>query len=147
MPRQRVVLAALLAGLLLPGCGGSLVKPGGRVVKGQTSFLAEEGEVLHITFVPAEGNDKEFTSYPAEYHREDGTFRVLGKDGHGVPPGKYSVTVELMKNRKDVFKERLTARSSPFQFEVTGSASDLVIDLDKVAQVSSTPRPKTRRKG
>jgi hypothetical protein len=140
MRRQRVILATLLTALLLPGCGGSLVKPGGRVVKGESPFLAEDGEVLHITFVPVDVSGTTFTSYPAEYNREDGTFRVRGKDGQGLPPGKYSVTVELIKKRKDVFKGRINARTSPFQLEVTGSSSDLVIDLDKIGPVRSTPR-------
>jgi hypothetical protein len=144
MPRQRILLAALLAGVFLPGCGG-LVKPAGRVVKGATPFLAEEDEVLHITFAPVDVSGTSFTSYPAEYHREDGTFRVLGKDGRGLPPGKYTVTVELLKNRKNVLRGRVNAGTSPLQFEVAGSSSDLVIDLGKVVRASRPPRSKQRK--
>jgi hypothetical protein len=62
MRRQRVLLAAVLTGLLLAGCCGARVKPGGRVMKGEAPFLAEEGEVLHITFVPVDASSTTFTS-------------------------------------------------------------------------------------
>jgi hypothetical protein len=90
-----------------------------------------------------ENGENRTSSYPAEYNSEDGTFRVRGSDGRGLPPGKYSVTLELMKNRKDVFHGRFNARQTPFQFDVASSSSDLVVDLDKAGPAPKQPGPRS----
>jgi hypothetical protein len=127
------VLLLLLIGLLAVGCGdGSHVKARGRLVKGGQPFVTAEGEGLRIFFAPLNAPEgKQYDSYAAEYRREGGTFVVKGKDGKGLPPGKYRVSLQLMKNREDRFQGKLMGPKSPLTCEVTDGGKDLVIDLDQ----------------
>ncbi len=123
----------LLIGLLSLGCGASsTVNARGRIIKGGQPFVTAEGEGLRIIFAPeTPPAGTQYDSYAAEFHREDGTFVVKGKDGKGLPPGKYRVSLELMKNKEDRFKGQLQGPKSPLTCEVSGSGSDLVLDLDQ----------------
>ena len=49
---------------------------------------------------------------------------------HGVPPGKYRIAVELMKEKKDQFRGRFDADRSPFEVEIGEDDEEIVIDLD-----------------
>jgi len=123
-----------------------MLKPTGRVVKSQAPLQTGPGEVMHITFVPAVGGETSFTSYPALYDAETGEFRVTGRNGRGLPPGEYRVTLQLVKERKDVFAGRFNARQTPFRFELTSSSSDLVIDLDQAGEAPAPATAPERRK-
>ena len=59
-----------------------------------------------------------------------GTFQPAGKNGRGMPPGKYRVAVELMKKKKDQLRGKFDAEKSPFVFEVDAKTAEIVIDLD-----------------
>ena len=114
------------------GCGGSLVKPKGRVMKGGAPFQTADGEALRVILAPADGPEgAHYDSYPALYNPDNATFQVVGKDGKGLPPGKYRVGLELIKKKEDVFKGALMGRRSPFTCEVTNSSSEIVVDLDQ----------------
>jgi len=69
--------------------------------------------------------------YVAEYNRDDGTFRVAGKDGRGLPPGKYRVALELDRKRSDLWRGKYDADKSPYIFDVDAKTEEIVIDLDK----------------
>jgi hypothetical protein len=128
----------LLIGLTAAGCGGSsLTRAKGRVVKGGEPFRPGEGESLRIILVPLEApSGGGYDSYAAEFHKEDGTFEVKGKDGKGLPPGKYRVTLQLLKKKEDLFQGSLSGPNSPFTCEVGGSSSEVVVDLDQVKKPS-----------
>ena len=119
--------------VVMLGCGGSsLVKPKGRVIKGGAPFQTGDGEALRIILAPAEGVEgSAYDSYPALYSPDDATFQVIGKDGKGMPPGKYRVGLELIKKKEDLFKGILRGRRSPFTCEVTSSSGEIVVDLDQ----------------
>ena len=88
-----------------------------------------------------------YDSYAAEFHPDDGTFLVLGKDGNGLPPGKYRVNVELLKKKEDLFKGSLTGPRSPLTCEVTSASSELVVDLDQAKGSAGNPDgPRSRRR-
>jgi hypothetical protein len=70
--------------------------------------------------------------YYAKVDQTTGVFRPSGKNGKGMPPGKYRVAVELMKKKKDQFGGKFDAEKSPFVFEVDANLSEIVIDLDRV---------------
>jgi hypothetical protein len=127
------VWLALLLGFLAVGCGDSShIKARGRILKGGQPYLTAQGEGLRIIFAPLEGgNDGHYDSYAAEYRPADGSFQVKGKDGAGLPAGKYRVSLELRKNREDVFGGRYVGKKSPFTLEVSHGGGDLVIDLDQ----------------
>jgi hypothetical protein len=131
MRRIGLLAAALLVALAAGGCGKTMLKTKGRVVKDGKPFLPGEGEFVRVTFVPLADGDRPADYYVAEYNRADGTFQVAGKDGKGMPPGKYRVAVELDRKRKDLLGGKYDADRSPFVFDVDGRTSEIVIDLDK----------------
>ena len=132
MHRWRRLLLPLLMGMLAIGCGDSShIKAKGRLVKGGQPYLAPEGTGFRVFFVPLEApKGNQFDSFAAEYNPETGSFLVKGKDGKGLPPGKYRVDLQLMKSKEDLLNGKLMGKKSPYIMEVTSSADDLVIDLD-----------------
>jgi hypothetical protein len=119
-------------GILMAGCGDGLLRTNGRLLKGGQPFIPQEGEFIEITFVPIPPDGNPPTDfYYAEVDQATGTFRPAGKNGRGMPPGKYRVAVELMKKKKDKFGGKFDAEKSPFVFDVDGRTSEVVIDLDK----------------
>jgi hypothetical protein len=118
--------------LLAAGCGGGNghIAARGTVTKGGQPFTLGEGEGVRIIFAPESGSAGEgkYDSFPAEYNGADGTFVVRGKDGTGLPPGKYSVSLQWLKQKEDLFNGQYTGKKSPLKCEVA-SGKDVVIDL------------------
>jgi hypothetical protein len=127
----------LAAALLAAGCGrGNMFHPRGRILKGGQPFVTRAGEGMRITFVPTEGgHNGRWDVYPALYHAEDGSFEVTGKDGHGMPPGDYRVSLEWIKNRDDLFQGAFGQANSPIVCQVEGESDEVVIDVDRYARV------------
>jgi hypothetical protein len=124
---------AVLTGLVVLfalGCGGRL-KPKGRMVRGGEPLRTGPGEGMRVVFEPVEVTGSTYDSYPAQFNGDDGTFIVTGKDGNGLPPGKYRVSIQLMRKKEDVFRGVLLGKKSPFTFDVESGSEELVIDLDK----------------
>jgi hypothetical protein len=144
--RRRWLLPGLAAVLLVAGCGrGSLLHTKGRIVKSGQPFLTQAGEGMRITFVPTDGSrNGRWDSYPALYHAEDGSFEVTGKDGRGLPPGDYRVSLEWLKNRNDLFKGAFGQANSPIVCQVDGDTDEVLIDID---QYPRTPAKKPRPAG
>jgi hypothetical protein len=92
---------------------------------------------MRIMFLPLEPGPGTYDSYPAMYQPSDGSFEVTGKDGTGMPPGKYRVSIERMKNKEDLFGGRYFGKKSPYVFDVDHNTPDLVIDLAQ----TRTPSP------
>jgi hypothetical protein len=126
-----VFLVAL--GLFLGGCSGSSrIKARGRIVQGGVPYHTEEGQGLRIFFVPLKASELTYESYAAIPDKGGSTFQVVGKDGKGLPPGKYRVNLQLMKNKEDLFNNRLMGVDCPLVCEVPGPSGDVVVDLDQV---------------
>ena len=71
----------------------------------------------------------------------------MGKDGNGLPQGKYRVNVELLKKKEDLFKGLLTGSRSPLTCEVTSASSELVFDLDQAkGGIGKPDTPRSRRR-
>ena len=132
MRSWRGLFLPLLIGLISLGCGDSShIKAKGRLVKGGQPYLAPEGTGFRVFFVPLDVPEgKHYESFAAEYNAEDGSFLVQGKDGKGLPRGKYRVDLQLMKSKEDLLGGKLLGKKSPYVMEVTSGADDLVIDLD-----------------
>ena len=124
-----VVLAMALAG---SGCGKTnLHRTAGRVTKGGEDFIPPEGEYLQIALTPIPKDGKPpRNSYFASVDQTAGTFFAAGPQLQGVPPGKYRISVELMKQKKDQFGSRFDADRSPFVFDIDEDTEEIVIDLD-----------------
>ena len=129
------LLATVLVGLslgLVAGCGGNKkVNAVGRVLKGGKPLIVPEDDFVRIQFVPyTEPGTNPKTCYIAEYNNAEGTFKALGPDLHGVPPGKYRITVAHEKGKKDMFKGAFDMPHTPFVFDVDSSTPEIILDLD-----------------
>ena len=136
-PTMRL-LTIFLLGSLLVGCGGSRVKARGRLVKNGEPFVPNEKETVHVAFFPAgEESQSSDRSYVVKFNRADGTFLVSGADGKGLPPGKYRVTVALMKDRTDALKGAFNAKNSPLVCEVKNTSDEITVDLAAASKANS----------
>jgi hypothetical protein len=119
--------------LLALGCdGSSRIRAKGSILKGGQPFRTNEGEGLRIIFVPVDpSGGTQYDSFAAAYDPEEGTFQVLGKDGNGLPPGKYRISLQLMSKKEDLWGGQLMGKKSPFTCEVTAATDRVVIDLDQ----------------
>jgi hypothetical protein len=130
MQRVLTLLVTALC-LLAAGCGDGMLHTQGRLLKGGQPFIPKEGEALQILFVPIFPDGKLPSDYyAAEVDQATGTFRPVGKNGKGMPPGKYRVAVELMKKKKDQFGGKFDVEKSPYVFDVDAKTPEIVIDLD-----------------
>jgi hypothetical protein len=132
--RPTEFLTATLCLCLLSGCGGAgRLNARGRIVKGGTPFTVPDTEYVRVTFFPVTADGKPpKNTYAATYNGADGTFRAVGPDGKGVPPGKYRIAVAHEgKRRNDLFRGAYDGDRSPFVFDVDARSGEIVIDLDK----------------
>jgi hypothetical protein len=126
-----MVLMALVLGITCAGCGPSLYKTRGKVLKDGKPLVPENG-ALQITFFPVLPAGQQMTDYYyAEVDQQNGTFQAYGARRQGVPPGKYRIALELNRKKKDMFEGKYDGERSPFIFDINGSTGELVIDLDK----------------
>jgi hypothetical protein len=131
MRRIRNGSVVVLIALFASGCGSGdgRFQARGRLVKNGAPFKLAEAEGMRIAFVPYEAGESTFDTYVAVF-TGDGSFKVTGKDGKGLPPGKYRVTVEHLKKKKDLLKGAFSGKKTPIVREVTNSSTEIVIDLD-----------------
>ena len=123
-------MAVLAVALAAGGCGPTMLKTKGRLVQGGEPFRPAAGEIVRVMFVPQLGEGEVVKDYyMAEFHPADGTFQVVGKDGRGMPPGKYRITIEYLKKRNDVFNGAFDEDHSPFVREINASTPELTLDL------------------
>jgi hypothetical protein len=129
---KRLVALPFLS-LLALGCdGSSSINAKGIILKGGQPYCTRQGEGLRIIFMPLDPpTGTQYDSFAAAYDPADGTFQVLGKDGKGLPPGKYRIGMQLMSKKEDLWAGQLMGKKSPFTCEVTPSADRVVIDLDQ----------------
>jgi hypothetical protein len=143
---------------LLAGCGGSSneawVK--GKLLKGGAPYTPPQGHLVSVTFVGIEIEDpsgkvvKTPEPFDAQYQDETGTFTVPGREGYGIPRGKYRIAVTQKMLREafeaekpkakpgqkpitretDFLDDKFGPTTSPIVREIKG-ATDLVVDLDK----------------
>jgi hypothetical protein len=131
--RVRFICSVLVgAALAVSGCGPTMYQTKSRLLKDGVAPKVTEDTTVRIAFVPMTEGGPPMDFYAATYNAGDGTFQVAGKDGRGVPPGKYRVTVEFQNaKRKDMLNGAFNAVKSPFVFVIDSSTKELVLDLDK----------------
>jgi hypothetical protein len=138
---------SLLISLFALGCGGSSrIQAKGSILKGGQPYHTREGEGLRIIFAPLDPpTGMQYDSFAAAYDPSDGTFQVLGKDGQGLPPGKYRISLQLMSKKEDLWAGQLMGKKSPFTCEVTPATDRVVIDLDQAHLDSAAAGGKMRK--
>lgn len=88
---------------------------------------------MRIIFQPLSETATE--SFAADCNGQEGTFTVVGKDLKGAPPGKYRVSLQLIKDGNDVFHNKLAGLKSPLTCELVDAKSEVTIDLDEVKDI------------
>jgi hypothetical protein len=129
----RLSCAALLVCAGLTGCGGDgRLNAKGRVVKGGQPYTVPRDDHVRVTFYQlAPDGTTEKNSYIAALDNADGTFRAVGPDGRGIPPGRYQVCVEQLRKRADLFRGPYNSDATPFVFDIDSKTPELVIELDR----------------
>jgi hypothetical protein len=69
--------------------------------------------------------------YAARTNETDGTFQVTGKDGKGLPPGKYKITVEHSRKKRDLLGGAFSEDKTPFVRDIDSRTGEIVVDLGK----------------
>ncbi|MDW8244562.1 MAG: carboxypeptidase-like regulatory domain-containing protein [Thermogemmata sp.] len=143
MPNNQLKLVCCVFSLLLiAGCSSKSgevaegrTKPRGRIlenglpIKIDTSKLPPGDPGLQVTFIKLGGVDAG-TEYEAVVtDSANGAFELIGKDGKGIPPGKYRVVITLAPfGSEDMLKGRFSRERSKIEIEVK-PGEDVVIDI------------------
>jgi hypothetical protein len=165
IPRGFSVVVLTALALACFGCGNSnAIKVSGKLLQGGHPYVPPAGQRVVITLYVVDAKDASGTALPAQepfqsyYDPKDGTFTVPGPDGHGIPPGKYRISIFQGLTREgeskahaeqkgsprnappidretDFLKGAFGPSTSPIVREVTEGA-ELIVDLDK-----ETPEP------
>jgi hypothetical protein len=149
-------ISVVMIVVCLAGCGGSdNIWVTGVLQKGGEMYKPPEGHKVALYFCPMPGEGSPPPSghvEMADYDSRDGRFTVPGRDGSGVPRGKYRVAVvetirreELDKLKKsskpkrgeqritddtNVLESTFGEKTSPFVFDLKTS-TNLTLDMSK----------------
>jgi hypothetical protein len=105
----------VLSALCLAGCGrGDTIWVTGVLQKGGEIYKPQDGRKLALYFCPM----KDGTSGQpigevemADYDARDGSFTVPGREGYGIPSGKYRIA--LVETLRREARDKLTNTSTP----------------------------------
>ncbi len=127
--------AAFCLALCVVGCGSSdTVRVTGSLLKGGQRLRIEDGQWIQMSLHPVEGDPTKAETFPANV-TPDGKFEVTGKEGAGIPRGKYRVAVRLVKYKAredDAFKNAFDSANSPIIKQIDGPTS-FDVDVEKPA--------------
>jgi len=129
------LLGSAVALLAVVGCSSGKFTTRGTVLKDGAPIKIGQDEMLRVMLVPMPedgSNPKDY--YVAEFRPEDSTFRVKGKDGQGMPPGKYRVALELLQGRKDLFGGAFGPENSPHVVTIQSASDQITVDVGRAAK-------------
>jgi hypothetical protein len=164
MRQQNPLIAFLGASLVaLGGCGsGNTVWVTGNLLKGGSQYVPPTGQLVYVTFVAMDVKDEPGAKvslagepFVAQLDQATGTFSVPGKEGKGIPPGRYRIAITQKMTREtfdatnpqpkkgakradretDTLGGQFGLDNSPIVREVSAS-SRLTIDLDRPTENS-----------
>lgn len=92
--RLKPLYVTLAGCVLLAGCGSGqpLQIAKGQVLANGKNYQVGDREQLLIIFYPVIEEGEPSNTYPANV-KKDGSFDTTGRDGKGIPPGKYRVMI------------------------------------------------------
>ena len=114
--RRSLGLWMVLSAVCLAGCGsGDNIWVTGVLQKGGEMYKPPDGHKLALYFCPMPGRDVG-QAEPATWKwritiRRDGSFTVPGREGYGIPPGKYRIAVVETLRREEL--DKLKKASKP----------------------------------
>lgn len=135
--RRRSLAWIVLAVAGLIGCGDGKpprVKFGGKVTDGGKPLSIPNGGMAQISFIPLfDDPTKPGKRDPASsLIIEDGSYKIIGTDSTGIYPGKYRVTIKVMRTiDSDLLKGKFDETNSKIEREVTLSTSSFDFDISK----------------
>lgn len=115
----------LFATLLISGCGGiKVVKVEGKFSQGGMPIELKKSAVIQIIFYPDSTDEKNVTSFPADFDRESFTYKIAA-----IPVGKYKVSVVLLDPypNNDKLKGAYSSKKSPLSCNLEDNT---VFDID-----------------
>jgi hypothetical protein len=126
-----VVILGIAAAIV--GCGENegLIQPKGHAIKDGTILVPEDGEHIQVEFVPIlPGGKPPSMQYWGGVDQESGIFWPDGPMKKGMPPGKYRVSIALIRNKKDQLHGKFDPAISPFIFDIEDETEEIELDLD-----------------
>jgi len=115
----------LFATLLISGCGGiKVVKVEGKFSQGGMPIELKKSAVIQIIFYPDSTDEKNVTSYPADFDRESFTYKIAA-----IPVGKYKISVVLLDPypNNDKLKGAYSSKVTPLSCNLQDNT---VFDID-----------------
>ncbi len=119
----------VLGALCLAGCGGGDgIWVTGVLKKGEEIYKPPEGRKLALYFCPMKDGT---AGQPigevelADYDARDGSFKVPGREGSGIPPGKYRVALVETLLREELDKLKKAAKPKRGQKRITDDTNFL----------------------
>jgi hypothetical protein len=131
--------SAIVFIFLIAGCGpGRVVLAKGKITNGGKTVLVDRNSsgvllMFHSVKDPAQ-------TYSANFSPVDDVFYVYGRDGKGIPAGKYKVVVTItgpkMTTEVNALNQRFNSlEKSPIEVEVVNAETSVDIDLSKYPPV------------
>jgi hypothetical protein len=129
MMRRIPGLLFVVSVLGLAGCGsGDNIWVTGVLLKGGEMYKPPEGRKLALYFCPMKvetagklAGDVQM----ADYDPRDGSFTVPGREGYGIPPGKYRVAVVETLRREELDKVKGAAKTKRGSKRITDDTNFL----------------------
>ena len=115
----------LFATLFVSGCGGAkVVKVEGKLSQGGMPIELKKSAVIQIIFYPDSADEKNVTSFPADFDRESFTYKIAA-----IPVGKYKVSVVLLDPypNNDKLKGAFSSNKTPLSCNLQDNT---VFDID-----------------
>jgi hypothetical protein len=99
LPKWCGVMVLFAGVTLFAGCGGGTpgVPAKGKLVLAGQAFDPSAYDPITIILYPDTTSGTAENTFPAIVE-DDGTFTVPGREGQGIPPGKYHVSIETMSH-------------------------------------------------
>ena len=100
------------------------MKVEGKLSQGGMPIELKKSAVIQITFYPDSADEKNVTSFPADFDRESFTYKIAA-----VPVGKYKVSVVLLDPypNNDKLKGAYSSKKTPLSCNLQGNT---VFDID-----------------
>jgi len=99
------------------------------------STLRDQG-TIRIEFIPTVASGNLPDPETAIYNDQDGSFRVLGRHGLGIPPGDYKIAVLQLRSHadlgSDLLQRRFSVNRTPLSYHVRlGEENSVEIELSE----------------